>query len=67
MKVQCVICDTMNEIDDDLPLSKKLKNRPINTYMCNNCHDRIKMNTEARLATGKFRLYRTSSPFDEEF
>lgn len=67
MKVQCVICDEVNEISDETPLAKKLKNRPIHTYMCDPCYERVKINTEARLATGKFRLYRTSSPHDEEF
>jgi len=49
MRVKCVICDTIQNIDDNLPLAKKLRNRPIHTYMCDNCHDRIKENTVARL------------------
>lgn len=65
MKVQCVICDKIEEIDDELPLAKKLRNRPIHTYMCQACHDRIKERTEARITTGKFRLYRSVHRDDE--
>ena len=67
MRVKCVICDSINELDDDAPLAKKLRNRPIHTYMCNECHDRISKNTELRLVTGNFRFFRTSSPIDDEF
>ncbi|HWK23894.1 MAG TPA: YlaI family protein [Ureibacillus sp.] len=67
MRVKCVICDSINELDDDIPLAKKLRNRPIHTYMCNECHDRISINTENRLATGNFHFFRTSSPIDDEF
>ncbi len=56
MKVKCVICDKIEEIDDHSHLAKKLRNRPIHTYLCQECHDRIKEKTEARIATGKFRL-----------
>jgi len=56
MKVKCVICDSIEAIDDNSPLAKKLRNRPIHTYMCQTCNDRIKEKTEARLATGKFKL-----------
>ncbi|HEY4554103.1 MAG TPA: YlaI family protein [Bacillaceae bacterium] len=58
MKVQCVICDQPNDLDDDSPLAKKLRNRPIHTFMCQTCHDRIEAKTNARMATGNFRLYR---------
>ena len=67
MRVQCVICDSINNLDDSLPLSKKLRNRPIHTYMCDECQERITTKTEARIATGKFRFYRTSSKLDEDF
>jgi len=67
MKVQCVICDQINSLDDDSPLAKKLRNRPIHTYMCDTCYQRIKERTEERLATGKFRLYRSKSDEDEWF
>lgn len=65
MKVQCIICDLIEEIDDDLPLAKKLRNRPIHTYMCEECYERIRERTEARLATGKFKLYRSKEDDNE--
>lgn len=65
MRVQCVICDKIEEINDDLPLAKKLRNRPIHTYMCQDCHDRIKERTEARFATGKFKLFKSVHTDDE--
>ncbi|MEK4228604.1 YlaI family protein [Solibacillus sp. FSL H8-0538] len=67
MRVKCVICDVINNLEDDLPLAKKLRNRPIHTYMCTPCQTRISENTDTRLATGKFRFFRTSSKLDEEF
>lgn len=67
MRVKCVICDTIGQLNDDLPLAKKLRNRPIHTYMCESCHDRIKVSTEARLATGQFHFYRTSPQMDNDF
>ncbi|WP_313891416.1 YlaI family protein [Psychrobacillus sp.] len=67
MRVKCVICDTINQLSDDLPLAKKLRNRPIHTYMCPTCHDRIKENTDARIATGKFIFYKNSKLIENEF
>ena len=67
MRVQCVVCDTIHELDDDLPLAKKLRNRPIHTFMCPTCDERIAKNTEKRLATGNFTFFRTSSKIDEQF
>lgn len=46
MRVKCVICDTVQQLEDDLPLAKKLRNRPIHTYMCDPCYTRIANNTE---------------------
>ncbi|WP_146552277.1 YlaI family protein [Rummeliibacillus sp. SL167] len=67
MRVKCVICDNLNEIPDFSPLAKKLRNRPIHTYMCPACHDRITEKTMARLATGKFRFIRNAVQEEEEF
>ncbi|MED3660274.1 YlaI family protein [Ureibacillus sp. FSL K6-8385] len=66
MRVQCVLCDAIHELDDDSPLAKRLRNRPIHTFMCPDCHDRITKKTLERLATGKFRFYRSSSSIDKE-
>jgi uncharacterized protein YlaI len=67
MRVQCVICEAINQLPDDSPQAKKLRNRPIHTYMCNPCHDRIEENTRARLATGKFAFYKSSRRIEEDF
>ncbi len=67
MRVKCVICDTIHDLPNDLPLAKRLRNRPIHTFMCPTCSQRISENTEKRLNTGKFRFFRTSSKVDEEF
>jgi uncharacterized protein YlaI len=56
MRVKCVLCDKIDKIDDHLPLAKRLRNRPIHTYMCETCHDRIKERTEARKETGSFQV-----------
>ncbi len=66
MKVQCVICDKIEELDDFSPLAKKLRNRPIHTYMCNECHERISERTLERLATGKFKINRPQ-PSDDDW
>lgn len=44
MRVKCSICDKIETIDDDTLIAKRLRNRPIHTYMCQECHDRIAKN-----------------------
>lgn len=66
MRVKCIICDTINQIDDDSPLAKRLRNRPIHTYMCDECYDRVKIKTEVRKASGKFKLY-NHSDYEEKW
>ncbi|WP_227935677.1 YlaI family protein [Alkalihalobacillus deserti] len=56
MRVKCVLCDKIDKLDDQLPLAKRLRNRPIHTYMCDTCYDRIKKRTEARKEAGSFQL-----------
>ncbi|BDG35002.1 YlaI family protein [Parageobacillus sp. VR-IP] len=65
MRVKCVLCDRIDTIDDESLLAKRLRNRPIHTYMCKECYDRIAEKTKARLATGKFRIYRSTLSDDE--
>lgn len=65
MRVQCVICEVIETIDNELPLAKKVRNRPIHTYMCQTCHDRITKRTEERKATGNFKLYESKKDEDE--
>ncbi|MCO4850971.1 YlaI family protein [Bacillus vallismortis] len=57
MRVKCSICDKIETIDDDTLIAKRLRNRPIHTYMCQECQDRITQKTEARLKTGKFNFH----------
>ncbi|WP_019242452.1 MULTISPECIES: YlaI family protein [Bacillus] len=56
MKVKCVICESIEILHDDSPTAKKLRNRPIHTFMCQKCHDRIEARTNERLATGNFKF-----------
>ena len=56
MKVKCVICDQIESIPDDSAEAKKLRNRPIHTFMCQTCYIRIENRTNERIATGNFRL-----------
>lgn len=42
-------------------LWQKLRNRPIHTYMCMECSERIAERTMERHASGNFRLYRDKS------
>ncbi|MBL4952539.1 YlaI family protein [Neobacillus sp. OS1-32] len=65
MRVKCVICDKIETIDDESLMAKRLRNRPIHTYMCKDCHDRISEKTNARLETGNFRFYRSRPDKDE--
>lgn len=56
MKVKCVICDKIETLEDQSILAKRLRNRPIHTFTCQSCRDRISDRTKARIATGKFRI-----------
>lgn len=57
MRVKCMLCDKKEMLDDENPIAKKLRNRPIHTYICLECKERITERTMARHATGKFNLY----------
>lgn len=67
MRVKCVICDGIEQLPDHAPLAKKLRNRPIHTFMCNDCKIRIEQKTLARVATGNFIFRRSSHPVEESF
>lgn len=58
MRVQCILCDTIEKIDSGSLLAKQLRKRRVMTHMCQPCKERIEQRTEARKATGNFRLYR---------
>lgn len=65
MRVKCVICDKIESIPDFSPEAKKLRNRPIHTFMCQACSQRIEEKTKARIDSGNFRLYRSVTKDDE--
>jgi uncharacterized protein YlaI len=65
MRVKCVICDKIESIEDESFIAKRLRNRPIHTYMCSNCSARITEKTNARIDTGNFHLYRARDEKDE--
>lgn len=48
MRVKCVLCDQIDTINDLKPLAKKLRNRPLHTYMCPTCEERITRKTMER-------------------
>ncbi|SET86482.1 Uncharacterized protein YlaI [Salinibacillus kushneri] len=58
MKVKCILCDQVEEVEETSLLAKKLRKRRVMTYMCDTCRDRIDKKTEERLAKGKYREYR---------
>ncbi|NMD71944.1 YlaI family protein [Bacillus sp. DNRA2] len=64
MRVKCFICDKIESIDDFSPLAKRLRNRPIHTYMCKPCEERITEKTNQRHASGNFKLYKPVSEDD---
>lgn len=64
MRVKCVICDKVETIEDETLIAKRLRNRPIHTYMCNSCNERIEVRTNERIATGKFKLYQDKKTDD---
>jgi uncharacterized protein YlaI len=65
VRVKCVLCDKIEKINSELPLAKKLRNRPIHTYMCEECSHRVTQRTEARLQTGSFRKHHKEEERDE--
>lgn len=46
MRVQCILCDAVHELDDNSLEAKKLRNKPLHTYMCVDCSERITEKTE---------------------
>ncbi|MBM7692414.1 uncharacterized protein YlaI [Peribacillus deserti] len=65
MRVKCVLCEKIESLNSDTLLAKRLRNRPIHTYMCQDCYNRIEDRTKERLATGNFKLYRTPKKPDD--
>ncbi|MBT2686354.1 MULTISPECIES: YlaI family protein [Bacillaceae] len=65
MRVKCVLCDKIENINSDTLQAKRLRNRPIHTYMCDPCNERIADKTNNRIATGNFKLYRSRVKKDD--
>ena len=65
MRVKCVLCDKIENINSDTLQAKRLRNRPIHTYMCDTCNERIADKTNNRIATGNFKLYRSRVKKDD--
>ncbi|WP_405102462.1 YlaI family protein [Oceanobacillus sp. FSL H7-0719] len=57
MQVKCTICDKINDLNDSSFQAKRLRNRRTYMYLCEDCYKRIADKTNARHATGKFKLY----------
>lgn len=64
MQVQCIICDRIDTLDDSSPRAKRLRNRTIELYLCDECYKRIGDNTRKRLQSGNFRLFREKKKND---
>lgn len=58
MKVQCVLCDDILELENDSFTAKRLRNQQGKMYICPACDQRIKDKTAQRVASGNFKLYR---------
>ncbi|NGP44386.1 YlaI family protein [Bacillaceae bacterium SIJ1] len=41
MKVKCALCESIHTIDNWSIQAKRLRNRPIHTFLCHDCHSRI--------------------------
>lgn len=66
LQVQCVLCDIIENIDDNSLQAKRLRNRLSHMYLCQSCYDRIKIKTLKRHETGKFKLYSSEEGNDNE-
>ncbi|GAA0338655.1 YlaI family protein [Bacillus carboniphilus] len=65
MRVRCFICEKIDTIPDHSPLAKKFRNRPIHTYLCEDCDQRIADKTEERQKSGNFKLYEPPKEDDD--
>ncbi|MGL4520938.1 MAG: YlaI family protein [Bacilli bacterium] len=63
MRVKCALCDTISVLSDENPIAKKIKNRPIHTYMCEPCSARITNTYKERVAVTphQYNVYRTET------
>ncbi|MBC1921021.1 YlaI family protein [Listeria grayi] len=64
MKVTCILCDQTHEIDSRTFKAKRLRNKPIKMYLCEECDHRIAVNTVHRINSGKFDFHK---PYKKPF
>jgi len=57
MKVKCALCDKIETLDDNSLRAKNLRNRPIHTFMCKECDERITKRTIERFADKEYKVY----------
>lgn len=64
MKATCILCEKTDDLDPRTFKAKRLRNKPIKMYLCEECEHRIAVNTLARLNSGKFTFHK---PFKKPF
>ena len=64
MRVKCVLCDSIENIDNDSPQAKKLRNRLNSTFMCHSCSERITQSTLKRHRNEIFKLFESDDADD---
>ncbi|HLR66019.1 YlaI family protein [Virgibacillus alimentarius] len=65
MKVKCVLCDTIEELENSSLHAKRLRNSKLRMYLCNSCYERIAQRTKERHETGNFHLYKENKQDDD--
>lgn len=58
LQAKCVICDQIDQLDDDSSQAKRMRKHKDALYLCDDCYERIRLKTIQRHKTGKFKLYR---------
>ncbi|MGP4074099.1 YlaI family protein [Piscibacillus sp. B03] len=57
MRVKCVLCEQIERVEPFSLLAKNLRKRRVQTYICQECHDRIGKKTLERRKNENFKLY----------
>lgn len=57
MRVKCVLCEQIERVEPFSLLAKKLRKRRVQTYICQDCHERISEKTIERQKNKNFKLY----------
>lgn len=65
MQAKCILCDRVDELDDYSFQAKRLRNKRISVYMCEECNQRITNKTNKRHLSGRFHLYESIDKDDE--